>query len=267
EAAVPTMHARGSLRISLWARGWLARVQYLLGEWDDALGTAEEGMRQCAAAGITLVAPLLHWTADEIKLWRGDPAHEMAHRAQGGAFLSDYWAMQVPARCARAIASEVRGDHNGRAAALQPLLDADPWTRGRISFWPWYSEYVEALIAVGRYDEAEQTAEQFLHNSQGSSNFVRALAKTATAQTNQAAGNIDEAEQGFNQAIELLTDGQHPTTLARVLLNRGQLLRRANRRREAVDSIVRAREFYEGVGATVLVSRCEQELRATGMSW
>src|SRR5699024_2257919 len=119
EAAVPTMHARGSLRISLWARGWLAPVQYLLGEWDDALGTAEEGMRQCAAAGITLVAPLLHWTADEIKLWRGDPAHEMAHRAQGGAFLSDYLAMQVPARCARAIASEVRGDHNGRAAALQ----------------------------------------------------------------------------------------------------------------------------------------------------
>lgn len=267
EAAVPTQHARGSLRISLWARGWLARVQYLLGEWDDALRTAEEGLRQCHRAGISLVAPLLHWTVAEIRLWRGHPVDEVMRRTEGGAFLSDYLVMQVPARCARAIASNVRGDHDGCAAALLPLLDADPWTAQRVSFWPWYSELVHALIAVGHDERAQQAAEQFRENSRGANNYVRALAETASAKVKQAQGNIAEAEKQFAGAVELLNDGQHPTTLARVLLSRGQMLRRANRRRDAVGSFIRAREFYEGVGATVLVNRCDQELRATGMSW
>lgn len=267
EAAVPTQHARGSLRISLWARGWLARVQYLLGEWDDALRTAEEGLRQCHAAGITLVAPLLHWTAAEIRLWRGHPVDEVMRRTEGGASLSDYLAMQVPARCTRAIASNVRGDHDGRAAALQPLLEVDPWTEQRVSFWPWYSELVDALIAVGHDDQAKQAAEQFWNNTQGANDYVRALAETASARLAQAQGDFAEAGAGFERAVDLLTGGQHPTTLARVLLLRGQMLRRASRRRDAVESLIRAREFYEGVGATVLINRCDQELRATGMSW
>lgn len=267
EAAVPTQHARGSLRISLWARGWLARVQYLLGEWDDALRTAEDGMRQGAAAGITLVGALLHWTAAEIRLWRGHPVEDVMRRAEDGAFLSSYLAMQVPARCARAIAANVRGDHDGRAAALQPLLEVDPWTDQRSSFWPWYSELVDALISVGRDEEAKNAAEQFLHNSTGANDYVRALAETAVARATRAEGDITDIEQRLDRAIRLLSDGQHPTTLARVLLSRGQILRRANRRREAVESLVRAREFYEGVGASVFVHRCDQELRATGMSW
>lgn len=267
EAAVPTQHARGALRISLWARGWLARVQFLLGEWDDALRTAEEGLRQCHRAGISLVAPLLHWTVAEVRLWRGHPVDEVMRRTEGGAFLSDYLAMQVPARCARAIASNVRGDHDGCVAALLPLLEADPWTAHRVSFWPWYSELVHALIAVGHVDRAQQAAEQFRENTQGANNYVRALAETASAKVMQAQGYIDEAEKQFESAVDLLNDGQNSTTLARVLLSRGQMLRRANRRREAVESFIRAREFYEGVGASVLVNRCDQELRATGMSW
>ncbi|MFM6850854.1 MAG: AAA family ATPase, partial [Terrabacter sp.] len=36
-------HGGGSLRISLWARAWLARAQFVTGEWDAALATATAG--------------------------------------------------------------------------------------------------------------------------------------------------------------------------------------------------------------------------------
>ena len=267
ETAVPTQHERGSLRISLWARGWLARVQYLLGEWDEALRTAEEGLRQCDAANISLVAPLLHWTAAEIRLWRGQSVSDVVRRADSSSILSDYLAMQVPARMTRAIAANVRGDHDGRAAALRPLLDVDPWTERRVSFWPWCTEFVDSLIFLGQADKAEQAAKDFFDASREARAYPRALAEVAWARICQDKGDIAGAEAGFSSALALLRDGSYETEVARVLLSRGQMLRRVNRRRDAVENLVRAREFYEGVGASVLVQRCDQELRATGMSW
>lgn len=267
EAAVPTQHERGSLRISLWAHGWLARVQYLLGEWDESLRTAEIGLRRADDANIALVAPLLNWTAAEIKLWRGHPIDVVMRRADSGAILSDYLAMQVPARMVRAVAADVRGDHDGRAAALRPLLAVDAWTQDRNSFWPWATEFVDALITLGHSDQARQVTADFVENTREARPHVRALAAVASARISQDNGDISAAEDDFARALELFTDGQQDTAAARVLLSRGQMLRRANRRRDAVESLVRAREFYEGVGAAVLVKRCDQELRATGMSW
>ncbi|MGO1909765.1 MAG: LuxR C-terminal-related transcriptional regulator, partial [Brevibacterium linens] len=236
---------------------------------DEVLGlrTAEIGLRRADDANITLVAPLLNWTADEIKLWRGHPVDEVMRRADSGAILSDYLAMQVPARMVRAVAADVRGDHDGRAAALRALLDVDPWTQERNSFWPWAAEVVDALIILGHSDQARQMSDDFVANTHESRSHVRALAAVASARISQDSGDIPAAEESFSQALELFTDGQQDTAAARVLLSRGQMLRRANRRRDAVESLVRAREFYEGVGATVLVKRCDQELRATGMSW
>lgn len=267
EAAVPTQHERGSLRISLWARGWLARTQYLLGEWEEGLRTAEEGLRQCFDADITLVSPLLHWTAAEIKLWRGHPIDEAMRGAEHSAVLSDYLAMQVPARLTRAVAANVRGDHDGRVAALRPLLDVDPWTNERVSFWPWQAEYVDALIAAGGAEHAERAAVAFHAHTASANPHIRALAAVALARVGQDNGDVEAAEKSFDGALDLLDEGQNATVAARVLLLRGQMLRRVNRRREAVECLIRAREFYEGVSAAVLVERCDQELRATGMSW
>lgn len=267
EAAVPTQHERGSLRISLWAHGWLARVQYLLGEWDEGLRTAEVGLRRADDADIALVAPLLHWTVAEIKLWRGHPIEQVMRRADSGAILSDYLAMQVPARLVRAVAANVRGDHDGRAGALRPLLEVDPWTKDRNSFWPWATEFVDALITLGHSDRAQQVAADFEVNTSDAIDPIRAQAAVASARVCQDNGEIPAAEKHFSLAFEQFTRSQQDTSAAQVLLSRGQMLRRANRRREAMESLVRAREFYEGVGATVLIKRCDQELRATGMSW
>ena len=71
ETAVPTTFSGGSTRISLWARAWLARAQFLAGEWDDSLRTVAEAATLLDRTGIVLAGPLLHWTGATIHALRG----------------------------------------------------------------------------------------------------------------------------------------------------------------------------------------------------
>src|SRR5699024_9559054 len=52
EAALPSQARGGSLRISLWAQAWLARTQFMQGDWDTALQGSLEGIRRAEYAGI-----------------------------------------------------------------------------------------------------------------------------------------------------------------------------------------------------------------------
>src|SRR5690625_6841419 len=62
----------GATRIDLWQIAWLARAEFLLGEWDDALATVEKGLFQSDHFGIDLLDPLLLWTGAIISQLRGD---------------------------------------------------------------------------------------------------------------------------------------------------------------------------------------------------
>ncbi|WP_245607927.1 hypothetical protein [Streptomyces hokutonensis] len=58
EAAVPTSFRMGSTRIFLWAEGWLARTQFTLGSWSEALETVQRAALRPAEVRIELVRPL-----------------------------------------------------------------------------------------------------------------------------------------------------------------------------------------------------------------
>ena len=87
ESAVPTTFLGGSSRISLWARAWLARAQFLTGDWEQALRTVRDGAELTDRTGMVLAGPLLHWTAVQVHALRGDwdLAEQALRRADAGA--------------------------------------------------------------------------------------------------------------------------------------------------------------------------------------
>lgn len=265
EAAVPTRYRGGSLRISLWARGWLARVQFELGDWDEAVRTAEEGLRRAEQVGMTLIAPLLAWTAGEIRILRGQPPPSMSWPEAGMVEMNDYLSMQVPARLLRALHADVRGDRDTRQSLLAPLREIDPWTVSRKPFWLWQPQLVEALLAGDRIREAEELLAELEALSSQSGPEVRAQVRASSALAAVARGDHERAEKDFRAALMLLTDKQRPSFRARVRLDFGRSLRRAGRRRDAFEQLHAAADFYALVGAKVLLDQCAQELRATGM--
>lgn len=267
-SAVPTDFQGGSLRISLWAHAWLARVQFQTGDWSDALRTATVGTDIAQSSGMSLLVPLLEWTRSQIFALRGD--WEAAERSlrTGDAGSRDYEIMRVPAALARAALSEARADYPAVVRALAPLTQ--PWARDWVNqpgHWPWADVYANALVLVGRSEEADE----FLgHHEQAATALGHASSTArlayARGRWHGLRGDLDAARDSFEKALELLEPLPLRYDRARVQFAFGQTLRRAGRRAEADAVISSARDAYLALGASTYVARCERELAAGGVN-
>lgn len=268
ESAVPTDFLGGSLRISLWARGWLARVQFQAGDWDEAMRTASSGLDVAQRSGMSLLVPLLAWTRTQVLALRGDwEAAERSLRV-GDAVSRDYELMRVPAALARAAYSEARADYPAVVRALAPLTQ--PWARDWVEqpgYWPWPDVHANALVQVGREDEADGflARHEELARERGHASATARLAY-ARGRWHGVRGDLDAARACFQQAIELLEPLPLRYDRARVHFAYGQTLRRAGRRAEADAVITTARDAYLALGAATYVARCDRELAAGGVN-
>ncbi|NUR14974.1 MAG: helix-turn-helix transcriptional regulator [Dermatophilaceae bacterium] len=267
ESAASSDHGGGSLRISLWARAWLARAQFVTGDWDAALSTASAGADLARRSGTQLLVPLLEWTRTQVLALRGDWAAAEHSLRTGEAGARGYEVMRVPAALGRAALSEARADYAGVVRALTPLTE--PWARGWTEapgFWPWADVLANALVLAGRPDDAdhlllahEQRAEAVGHAS------ATARLAYARGRWHGSRGDLDAARASFERALTLLAPLPLAYDRARVHFAFGQTLRRAGRRAEADAVIATAREAYLALGATTYVSRCDRELAAGGV--
>ncbi|WP_092804441.1 LuxR C-terminal-related transcriptional regulator [Rhodococcus globerulus] len=268
ESAVSTEFSSGSARISLWAQAWLARTQFALGAWDDALSTIDSAAAQVDRFEIDIVRPLVHWSGAQIHALRGnwDLARNHVRRAHVGAH--SYEIMYVPSLLARAQFSEAAADYADVLAALTPLTSStsQQWL-DEPGFWPWVDLYANALVMVGRVDDAdtflqphEKTARIRGHRS------ATARLGYVRGRIHGARSELGAARNCFDDALLSLEDLPLPYDRARINFAYGQTLRRAGKRAEA-DVVLRdARELYYALGAATYVERCERELRAGGLN-
>jgi len=267
ESAVSTDFEGGSTRISLWARAWLARTQFLTGDWAEALATVDRALALAERSGIRLVTPMLHWTAVQVHALGGRWEAADEGLRLGEAAIDDYELMRVPSHLAHAHHAEARADYAGVIEALRPLTQ--PWARGSVDMpgaWPWTDVYANALVVEGHLDEAaafldvhEARARELGHRS------TSARLAYARGRLLGARGDVDAARCAFQAAIDLLSELPLRFDRARVDYAFGQTLRRAGKRREADEVLRRAREAYAALGATTYVARCDRELRAGGL--
>lgn len=268
ERAVPTDHLGGSLRISLWARAWLARVQFLTGDWTAALHTATTGAALADGSGMALLAPLLHWTRAQLYTLRGDwPMAERCLRL-GSAGQHDYPIMRVPAALGQAALHEGRADYPAVVRTLAFLTKpwVDEWI-GSPGFWPWTDVYANALVVSGQLEEADR----FLRPQEEratAAEQVSTIGRLAYARGrwHGQRGDLDAARERFTTAIDLIGTLPYPYDLARAHFAFGQTLRRAGRRAEADAVLSTAREQFARLGAATYVRRCDGELAAGGVN-
>ncbi|MGW1742028.1 LuxR C-terminal-related transcriptional regulator [Nocardia sp. NPDC001965] len=267
ESSVPTTYLGGSTRISLWARAWLARAQFLGGDWDDALRTVRDATPLLDHSGIVLSGPLLHWTAAAVHSMRGDwdAAEEAVRHADAGP--QDYEIMRVPSALARAHSCEARANSAGVLRALRPLTRSWAWEGiedpGQ---WPWADMYAHALIAEGYFDEAEKFLEHHLRRADELGRIgARARLSAARGHLSGALGNLDAAREAFDEALDLLERSPLRYDRARIGFVYGQILRRAGKRRDADAEITAARDIFVAMGAHAYVVRCDRERKAGGV--
>jgi DNA-binding CsgD family transcriptional regulator len=266
ESAVSTAQLGGSVRISLWALGWLGRVQFLTGEWDRALQTVEQGRALAASSGIVLATPLLQWTATEVHALRGDWADAEAAARTADAVTGDYAMMQIPALLARAQIAEAEADYAKVRRVLEPLTRMPGTALHEPGFWPWADVLANALVNDGDLAAAdaflsphEERARALGHRS--------AMARLGYARGRLlgAMGELGSARRAFDESLALLDGLPLRFYQARVNFAYGLTLRRAGKRRDADAVTSTARELFLSLGAHTYVARCERELKAGGL--
>jgi DNA-binding CsgD family transcriptional regulator len=265
--AVPTEFSLGSFRISLWAQAWLARAEFTVGSWDDALRTVSRGVALQDSVDMDLVRPLLHWTATQIHSLRGQWGPAAEHLQRAFASSETYPIMQIPACLAKAQFAEARADYDGVLRAFEPLLRLDR-THGidEPGFWPWQDTYANALVMVDRLAEADEflaPLERLAAKRQHRSTMARLA--YVRARLLGAQGDADAAGIVFEQGLAHLEGLHMPYARARVKFAYGQTLRRAGKRKEAAAVLSSARDLFAAMGAQSYIERCERELQASGL--
>lgn len=266
ESAVPADVGSGSVRISLWALAWLARAQFNLGDWGDALETVQRARILLDESELELLRPLVHWTGAQVRALRDEPEAALEHIRLGHADLQHYEAMLVPAALARAHVAEARPDYATVVRSLQPLTQLTVPGLDQPGFWPWQDVYANALVMTNRVDEAdaflvrhERLAAEHGHRS------AMARAGYVRGRIHGARGDLRAARTAFEGALGRLEDLPLPYERARVEFAYGQTLRRAGKRRDADTLIDSARDLFAALGATAYLRRCDQELKAGGL--
>ena len=124
---------------------------------------------------------------------------------------------------------------------------------------------VEALVALGRLDEAEALLAPF---DEAGRSLDRAWAMATGARCRAlvlaARGDLAGASAAADEAVRHHDRLPLPFELGRTLLVRGAVQRRDKRKREARDTLTKALEVFDGLGAALWSERTRAELARIG---
>jgi DNA-binding CsgD family transcriptional regulator len=124
---------------------------------------------------------------------------------------------------------------------------------------------VEALVALGRLDEAETLLAPFEEAGRDLDRaWTIATGARCRALVSAARGDLAGASAAADEAV-----GEHdrlplPFELGRTLLVRGAVERRAKRKRDARDTLTRSLEVFDGLGAALWAEKARSELARIG---
>jgi DNA-binding CsgD family transcriptional regulator len=262
-ASLRLVRRGATLNLGLRAYFYLALAQYLAGQWDDALLTAERGFSAAAVHTRRYDLPLLHLAAACVPAGRGavEDAERHTRPAEETAASLDYGQERLYAAMARALICQASGDYLGMADALGPWRDdAALDDRTRLYAVLWRPLLAEGLIGSGQLEQAAAVLGQ-LRAQSGQADYLQPGLAWLGGWLAEQRGDPEQAREIYQRGEDTAST-QSPVYAARLLLAHGRLLRRTGSRRDAVERLRRASALFSGLGAAPFITRTEEELAA-----
>jgi len=253
----------------LTAIGALAETDYRLGNWDDSLALAEQSLSLLHDTEQFWLQGQIHTVAVLVLASRGqwdDATRHLAVAKQMAAFLGD------PATAAYADNAAVhmamcRGDPAQVIADADRLAYQAHGAAREPGILAWPVHYAEALVDVGRLDDASREVSALEDVARMRERRSR-LAGLARVRGRLAAARrqVGAARGAFAEALELGEEGADALEQARAHEAYGRFLRRRGERRSAIAELEIARERFLSLEAAPFLDRCDTELVACGSS-
>jgi DNA-binding CsgD family transcriptional regulator len=243
----------------------LGHVERELGALETALTRALEGQDASEQAGqrTALAHNLALEGLVESQRGRVEPARAAAKRALALVPATGGRGAELVATAALGHLELTLGDPDAAQSLLEPIVAfvrreaiTEP---GAI---PYVVDRIEALVELARVVEATELLDWYEGNARRLAR-APALANCSRCRGLIAAqsGDLDAALAAFAEALERHAEVELPLDRGRTLLAFGATQRRAKRRKEARETLDRALEVFEEIGAALWAERTRAELK------
>src|SRR5262249_22260666 len=161
----------------------------------------------------------------------------------------DFW-FRISHAAVLGLVALADDDPEGAVGVLRPAWELmRSRGLGDLSLFPVGHVLAEALVALGRCDEALSVAAALREAPDGAQPWCRAMARRCVALVPSARGDHEAGRAAFAAALELQAGLPEPFEHARTLLLLGRAERAARAWGAARAALVEARERFEAIGA------------------
>ena len=254
------------LPLLLWG---LVETETWAGRWARAGELAELGCRAAEEAGSAAGVALMFGARSLLQVCRGRLDEGRRDAARSLRAGSELGLSVVPRMCAHAlgVAGLSQGDAAGVHQLLGPFVQPAAWSGGlEPALWRFLPDEIEALVRLGRLDEAQDILEPYESwSAKLGREFAVAGAARCRGLLRAGHGDLAGAEAALEDAISQSGSAPQPFEAARTLLTAGEVYRRARHKRLAKMRIMDALELFERLGAPAWAARARQELACVGL--
>jgi len=258
---------RGAESDMMWIASYTTLIDIWLGRFTDAALVGEDTMeraQQLDGPNMLVIAGLVR-TA--VAAYRGRERDARAEARQaiedaqgcGAEYLTEWPIMSL------GFLEVSLGNYVEALTVLQPLLDRFDATPGtEIMTSAYLPDAVEAMIALGRLDDAEPLMEALERNgSRLDRPWMLAVGARCRSMWLAARGEVEAAEQAARQAITHHQRLPMPFEAARTQLLLGQLQRRQRHREAGAATLRTALAAFEEMGTPLWAERARAALAQT----
>jgi DNA-binding CsgD family transcriptional regulator len=246
----------------------LAELECRAGNWDAALEHARESKAAARRIDMGILASEGHYASGlvEAHLGRADTARLEALEGMRVAEAGGEVFLLIPNLAVLGFLELSLGRPAESDAFLSKALELEQAMGVREpACFRVVPDEIEALVALGRLDDAEALLAPF---EEAGRNLDRAWTLATGARCRAlvlaARGDLADASSAADEAVREHDRLPLPFELGRTLLVRGAVERRAKRKREARDTLTKALEIFEGLGAELWADKTRADLARIG---
>ena len=246
----------------------LAELECHAGNWDAALVHAREGVTAAQRQAAGPFAALSHFAMGLVEghMGRVESARREALEGLRAAEAAGELLPTIPNLAVVGFVELSQGRYAPAHEFLSKAVELEKQMGVREpAYFRVVPDAVETLVALGRLDEAEALLVPFEEIGE---DLERAWTKAAGARCRSlllaARGDLPGASAAAARALREHHGLPLPFELGRTLLVSGTVERRAKRKKEARETLSKALEVFEGLGASVWADRTRAELARIG---
>jgi len=262
ETLLRLAHERGEENAPPWLLWALSEVEKEAGDWDAALRLADEAQALAVQTGQETPRQNALETRAETEAHYGRTEAARKWAEQELTSDGEHWGAQMLLGFI-----ELSLERSAAAARhLAPVLkEARRHGVDDPSVYPFWPDAIEALVGTGELDRAEEVLEWLEERGRMLDRpWALATAGRCRALLCAARGDLASALESVEAALRAHERLPQPFELARTLLVKGRIARRAKQKRMAREALEQAVEIFDRMGAALWSKQARGELARIG---